>query len=120
MALLRGPNGGRRTWGAGSSAYFCRSLLRILPARVLRFSRVFEVFVMRMSRHRFILGLWGAACVALAAGCHRQTADDHLRKAEDYLAHSQLQEGVVELRLAEQADPKRGDVREKLADAYMR
>jgi tetratricopeptide (TPR) repeat protein len=67
-----------------------------------------------------MLGLPGLAAVALAAGCHRQTADDHLRKAEDYLAHSQLQEGVVELRLAEQADPKRGDVREKLADAYMR
>ncbi len=75
---------------------------------------------MRMSRHRFILGLSGAACVVLTAGCHRQTADDHLRKAKDYLAHSQLQEGVVELRLAEQADPNRGDVRENLADAYMR
>jgi tetratricopeptide (TPR) repeat protein len=75
---------------------------------------------MRISRVRLVLGLPAVVCVALAAGCHGQTADDHLRKAEDYLAHSQLQEAIVELRLAEQADPKRGDVREKLADAYLR
>ena len=75
---------------------------------------------MRASRLRLILGFPSVVCVALAAGCHRQTADDHLRQADDYLAHAQLQEGIVELRLAEQADPKRGDVREKLADAYVR
>lgn len=75
---------------------------------------------MRVSGFRFMLGLSGLASVVFGAGCHRQTADDHVRKAEEYFAHSQLQEGIVELRLAEQADPKRGDVRERLADAYVR
>jgi len=75
---------------------------------------------MRASKLRFVLLIAGLAEPALLAGCHRPSAEDHLRRADGYLAHSELQEAIVELRLAEQADPKRGDVREKLADAYSR
>jgi Flp pilus assembly protein TadD len=52
-------------------------------------------------------------------GCSKPSADEHLKKAEAYLTESRLPEAVLELRAAVQADPKRGDIRAKLADAYM-
>jgi len=57
--------------------------------------------------------------LALAAGCSKQSADEHFRKGNDYLQRSQLKEAVVEYRSAVQVEPKRGDIRLKLADTLM-
>jgi tetratricopeptide (TPR) repeat protein len=61
----------------------------------------------------------GAVVLALAMGCSKPSADEHLKKAEAFLTESRLPEAILELRAAVQADPKRGDIRAKLADAYM-
>jgi len=53
-----------------------------------------------------------------AAACSK-SADDHFKKANDYLAKSQLPEAIVEYRAALQVDGKRGDIRLKLADALL-
>ena len=58
--------------------------------------------------------------VALTLACNKQTADDHLLKANAYVEQARFREAVIEYRSALQIDPKRGDIRLKLADVYMR
>lgn len=74
------------------------------------------------ARSQFLLGrraLVAAAALLLATSCSKPTADDHLKKATDYLANSRLDEAIIEYRLALEVDPKRGDIHTKLADAYL-
>src|SRR5580765_5220971 len=66
---------------------------------------------------RVILGF---VLVSLAGACSKPNADAHLKKADAYVEQSRLPEAIVEYRLALQADPKRGDIRLKLGEAYMR
>jgi len=61
-----------------------------------------------------------ALLVAAGAACSKPNADEHAKKAEGYLAASQVPEAILELRSAVQADPKRGDLRLKLADLHVR
>jgi tetratricopeptide (TPR) repeat protein len=61
-----------------------------------------------------------ALLVAAGAACSKPNADEHAKKAEGYLAESRVPDAILELRLALQADPKRGDLRLKLADLYVR
>ena len=67
-----------------------------------------------------VLEICAIAAVALIAGCSKPSADDHLRKGNEYLEQSRLADAGMEYRMALQADPKRGDVRLKLADLLMR
>src|ERR1700704_3206647 len=64
---------------------------------------------------RVILSL---VAISLAA-CSKQNADDHFRKANDYVSQSLVKEAVIEYRSAIQIEPRRGDIRLKLADALM-
>jgi putative PEP-CTERM system TPR-repeat lipoprotein len=52
--------------------------------------------------------------------CRKPSADEHLQRGNQDVEQSHLQEAVIEYRLALQADPKRGDIRLKLADTYLR
>jgi predicted Zn-dependent protease len=61
-----------------------------------------------------------AALVALASACAKPSADEHMKRADDYVAQNRLPEAVVEYRNAMQADPMRGDVRLKLGEAYLK
>lgn len=55
----------------------------------------------------------------VAVSCGKPTADELARKAQTYADQSQWPEAVLEYRLAVQTDPKRGDLRRKLADSLM-
>jgi len=56
----------------------------------------------------------------LASSCRRDTADEHLARANTYLEQSKVAEAVLEFKAALQEDPKRGDIRLKLADTLVR
>jgi len=58
-------------------------------------------------------------CAVTAARCGKPSADELARRAQTYAAQSRWPEAVLEYRLAVQADPKRGDIREKLASALV-
>jgi len=60
-----------------------------------------------------------ALALALAAACSKPTADDHLKKADQYMASSQVDEAIIEYRSALSVDQKRGDIWTKLGDAYV-
>ena len=72
-----------------------------------------------MRERNRVLKFVGLALLSLAAACSKPTADDHLKKATEYLNQSKLPEAIVEYRLALQVNPQRGDIRRKLGDAYM-
>jgi tetratricopeptide (TPR) repeat protein len=57
--------------------------------------------------------------LALATGCGAPSADELARRAKSYADQSRWPEAILEYRLAVQADPKRGDIRQKLADVFM-
>ena len=66
--------------------------------------------------HSFVL----AVCVIVASGgCRQATPDEHRQKAAAYVADQRYAEAIVEYRLALQIDPRRGDIRLRLGDAYM-
>jgi tetratricopeptide (TPR) repeat protein len=71
-----------------------------------------------MSRKILVSAMVLAA--VLATSCRRDTADEHFAKANSYVEQSQLPEAILEYRAALQIDPKRGDIRMKLADALVR
>lgn len=56
----------------------------------------------------------------LAMGCSKPSADQLFAKGNDYIEKNMVPEAIVQYRLASQADPKRGDIRLKLAEAYVR
>ena len=59
------------------------------------------------------------AVVAISA-CHKQTANDHASRAQTYYDQAHYREAIVELRTALNIEPRRGDLRLKLGDAYAR
>ena len=60
-----------------------------------------------------------AAAAMLAAACGRPNVAQHLKKGDDYFAQKRYSEASLEYRVALSADPKRGDIHEKLADTMM-
>lgn len=60
-----------------------------------------------------------ALMLGLAVACSKPTADEHAKRGDDYLSRSMLQEAIIEYRNAIQIDPRRGDVRLKLAEAHL-
>ena len=60
-----------------------------------------------------------ALFAATLAACSGPSADDHLARADEFREQSLLQEAIIEYRNAIQIDPQRGDIRLKLADAYV-
>src|SRR5262245_8186282 len=61
-----------------------------------------------------------ALLVAAMTGCRSRTADDHVRKANQYVAKARYQEAIIEFRGALRLAPRRGDIRVMLGDAYSR
>jgi len=56
--------------------------------------------------------------ILLGTACTKQTADSHFKKGNEFLAQSHPREAIIEYRLALQSDPKRGDIRTRLSEAY--
>src|SRR5213593_4928956 len=66
---------------------------------------------------RYFLGIV-VVCIA-AAGCSRVKAADRARKGHAHFEAQRYQEAIIEYRGALQANPKLGEVRLKLGDAYL-
>jgi len=63
-----------------------------------------------------------AAAAVLAAACSRDpeaAKRDHLRRGDQYLKDKQYSAAIIEYRNVVQADPRSGEGRRKLADAYL-
>ncbi|HKV98477.1 MAG TPA: tetratricopeptide repeat protein [Vicinamibacterales bacterium] len=60
------------------------------------------------------------ALLALATSCSKPSAEEHFKKGNAYFETSQIDNAILEYRLALEADIKRGDVHFKLAEAYSR
>ena len=63
-----------------------------------------------------------AAATVLAAACSRDpeaTKRDHLRRGDQYLKDKQYSAAIIEYKNVVQADPRSGEGRRKLADAYL-
>jgi len=58
--------------------------------------------------------------VTLSSACAKPSADALFAKGNDYFERGMAPEAILQYRLAVQADPKRGDIRLKLSDAYLR
>jgi len=58
--------------------------------------------------------------IAAAAACSKPSADEHFKKAETLAKENHLAEAIIEYKSALQIDPRRGDIRVKLVDAYIR
>jgi tetratricopeptide (TPR) repeat protein len=60
-------------------------------------------------------------CIAaLGAGCRKTSTTEHVKRGNAFFDDARYQEAIVEFRIALQADAKLGDVRRKLADAYVK
>lgn len=65
--------------------------------------------------------LAGVALVAISTACSsKASVEEVVAKGNEYFAQDKIAEAIVQYRLAIQADPNRGDVRLKLAEAYLR
>jgi putative PEP-CTERM system TPR-repeat lipoprotein len=71
-------------------------------------------------RRAALVAVISSMTASLGMSCSKPSADEHLRRGNQDVEQSHLQEAVIEYRLALQADPKRGDIRLKLADTYVR
>src|SRR5580765_746244 len=61
------------------------------------------------------------SCAAVfGAGCRRSSSTEHVERGKSYFEQARYQNAILEYRMALQADPKLGDVRLKLGDAYLR
>jgi len=60
------------------------------------------------------------SALVVTGACSKPNPDEHLRKGNAYLADSKLAEAILEYRMALQTAPMRGDIREKLSEAYLR
>jgi tetratricopeptide (TPR) repeat protein len=58
--------------------------------------------------------------LALPAACAKPNPDELLAKGDEFLAKQMLADAIVQYRMAVQADPRRGDLHGRLADAYLR
>jgi tetratricopeptide (TPR) repeat protein len=56
--------------------------------------------------------------LTLSAACGKANPDELLAKGNEFSAKRMWTEAILQYRMAVQADPRRGDVRGKLADAY--
>jgi tetratricopeptide (TPR) repeat protein len=65
------------------------------------------------------LALIGILALSLVSACSKPDASALFAKGNDYFDKKMLAEAVVQYKSAIQADPKRGDVRSKLADVYL-
>lgn len=70
-----------------------------------------------MSVRRFLVTALVAALAV--AGCSKPDASALLAKGNEYFDKKLVPEAIVQYKMAMQADPKRGDVRAKLAEAYL-
>lgn len=62
--------------------------------------------------------LLAIAIVGLLSACRQPSADEHVKRATAYADQSRLAEAIIEYRHALQLEPRRADIRAKLADAY--
>ena len=63
----------------------------------------------------------GLICVAvMSAGCRKPSAAEHVKRGQALAEQGRFADAIFEFRIALQADPKRGDVRLQLGDAYLR
>src|SRR5262245_1337714 len=58
--------------------------------------------------------------VVVGAGCRRTSTAEHVKRGTAFFDAARYPEAIVEFRVALQADSKLGDVRRKLADAYLK
>jgi putative PEP-CTERM system TPR-repeat lipoprotein len=70
-------------------------------------------------RSRGFRWAFGLLLVVIAAGCRRQDPEAQFRKGNEYLSRGLPKEASLEYRSALTIDPKRGDIRLKLADTEM-
>ena len=75
---------------------------------------------MEIAVHTKRLFVTGLIAVLFAAGCSKPSADALFAKGNEYFDKNLVREAIVQYQLAAQADPKRGDIRIKLAEAYLR
>ncbi len=68
---------------------------------------------------RSALVVLGCAAV-FGAGCRKSSSAEHVQRGKSYFDQANYQNAILEFRMALQADPKLGDVRLKLGDAYLR
>ena len=68
---------------------------------------------------RHALVVLGCAA-AFGAGCRKTSSREHVQRGKSYFDQASYQNAIMEYRMALQADPKSGEVRLKLGDAYMR
>src|SRR6187399_2446288 len=57
---------------------------------------------------------------ALVSCSSKPNVDELIAKGDKAIEQNQVAEAILQYRLGEQADPKRGDVRMKLAEAYLK
>src|SRR5437763_15757437 len=62
----------------------------------------------------------GLAILTFASSCRGTSVDEHVRRANAYFDQSRWSEAIIEYRQALQDAPKRGDIHQKLAEAYVR
>ena len=62
----------------------------------------------------------GFAFLLLASSCVRQSADEPARRGDSLAAEGRVREAIIEYRNALRLDPRRADVRQQLAAAYLR
>jgi len=58
-------------------------------------------------------------CLSLSTACGKPNADALVAKGNDYVKNNLLPEAIIQYKAASQAEPKRGDIRQKLSDAYL-
>ncbi|HEX5071201.1 MAG TPA: tetratricopeptide repeat protein [Vicinamibacterales bacterium] len=59
------------------------------------------------------------ASLAGSAACSKPDADAMVAKGNEFVKNNLLPEAIVQYKMAVQAEPKRGDIRSKLSDAYL-
>ena len=69
--------------------------------------------------HRIVLGTIAAAFAAACTSDPQAAKQKYVASGDSYLAAGKLQEAIIEYRNAIEQDPRAGDVRAKLADAYV-
>src|SRR5262245_50154183 len=57
--------------------------------------------------------------LAAAAACHKPTADEHFARGNELAKEGRVREAILDYRAAVVLDPKRGDIRIRLTDAYV-
>lgn len=72
---------------------------------------------------RTVLTLPLLAAVAVgtfSSGCRKSGAEEHVQRADAYFKEARYPESIIEYRSAVQIEPRRGELRVRLGDAYLR